>query len=61
MKLTEEERELLQGMIEVQKHYASRCRIMTLRNGGVHKMAEKQEQQDLKRVELLERVLNENS
>jgi len=55
MKLTEREKELLEGMIEVQAHHAARCDTIANR-----KMAEIQKRNDLERVKLLEKILAES-
>ncbi len=54
MKLTEREIELIDGMIEVQKHHARRCDRIPNR-----KMAEKQKVWDMERITLLEKIKNE--
>lgn len=54
MKLSTRERELIEGMIKVQKYHAERS--LTLNN---KRMGEKQHKRDMERVELLERILNE--
>jgi uncharacterized protein YdaU (DUF1376 family) len=49
--LTERERELIAGMIEVQRHHAAQCDCIANRT-----MAEKQKGWDLERVALLEKI-----
>jgi hypothetical protein len=51
MKLTQQEIELIDGMIEVQRNHAQRCDMIQNR-----RMAEKQKARDLERVALLERI-----
>lgn len=54
MKLSEEERELIKGMIEVQQYHALRCETMS------KPVASRQKEKDLKRITLLTRILEES-
>jgi len=56
MKLSDREIELIEGMIEVQMHHAARCMVMSNKV-----MADKQKGWDMERINLLQRVINENT
>ena len=53
MTLSEREKELLRGMVEVQRAHAFRCLRMT------NAAASKQVEADTERAELLERIIEE--
>jgi len=54
--LTPREIELIDGMIEVQRHHANQCDTMAARPGGNKVMAEKQKAWDMERIALLEKL-----
>jgi len=56
MNLSEREIELINGMIDVQLHHASKCQDIINRPGGNVVMATKQLGWDMERVELLRKI-----